>query len=156
VTPGPSGRRCSSGTWLSNHLYWVNLSRQSIERRLEPQIQPAYTSYAGHSDGELEIMTEAIHELAAAAGARPVHLFFIPVLDDLTGYLGGARYALPEQLRSRLNDVTNVDVTDLLPDFVEYAGAHHVANSSFFLPCDAHWSSLGNAVAAAAVARRLH
>src|SRR5262249_19701064 len=141
--------------WLTNHLYLLNISRQAIKRRIQPEVQPAYTSYEGHADGELEIMTEAIRELAAAAGTRPVHLFLIPVLDDLTGYAQGVRYALPAQLRSRLSGVTNVDVTDLLPDFAEYAGAHHAANSSFFLPCDGHWSSLGNAVAATAVARHL-
>ncbi len=152
---GTLGRPMLAWNWLSNHLYLLNLSRQPIERRLQPDVQPAYTSYAGHSDWELETMTEAIRELAAAAGTRPVHVFLIPVLDDLIGYGQGARYELPEQLQSKLDNVTHVDVTDLLPDFVEYAGAHHVPPSSFFLPCDAHWSSLGNAVAAAAVARRL-
>jgi hypothetical protein len=141
--------------WLSDHFYLLNLGRQPIERRLRPEVQPAYTSYVGHADAELDVMAEAIRELGAAAGTRPVHVFLIPVNDDLIGYQRGVRFALPEQLRARLDGTTNVDVTDLLPDFAEYADVHHVPAAAFYLPCDAHWSSLGNAVAADAVARHL-
>ena len=141
--------------WLSDHVYLLDLLRQPVERRLHPQVQPVYTSYTGHTDGELAIMAEAIRELGTAAEARRVHVFLIPVNDDLTRYQHGERYALPGQLRARLTSAINVDVVDLLPDFIEYAGLHHEPTASFYLPCDAHWSALGNAVAADTVARRL-
>jgi hypothetical protein len=141
---------------LNNHVYLLNLVRQPIERRMRPDVDPAYTSYASHSPDEIEMMAAAIRALAEAAHPRPVHVFMIPLAVDLDGYINEEeRYPLADQLRSTLANVGTVDVVDLLPDFVNYAQLHHMVTSAFYLPCDGHWSSLGNAVAAQAVERHL-
>lgn len=140
---------------LSNDSAAVNLGRQAIERRMPHGITPAYTSYVGHSADELDLMSEAIRELAAAAQPKPLRVFLIPLQEDLDGYLRGRRYELPDELRTRLRNARTIAVHDLLPDFADYVAAHHVPTSSFFLPCDGHWTSLGNAVAAAAARRDL-
>jgi lysophospholipase L1-like esterase len=138
---------------LSNRLVAVNLVRQAIERRIHPRIQPAtYESYPGHSQRDVDVMAEAIRELGAAASGRAVRVFLIPVQTDLDGYINdGTRYDLPERLTRTIGSSANVTVIDLLPHFVRYAAQHHVPASAFFLDCDAHWSALGNAVAADAV-----
>ena len=137
---------------LSNRVAAVNLIRQGIERRIDTRVEPLYVSYPGHSQRELDVMAEAIRELAVAASGRPVRVFLIPLQSDLDGYIhAGERYDLPERLASTLGTARNVDVVDLLPRFVRYASEHRVPTSAFFLDCDAHWSSLGNAVATDAV-----
>src|SRR5262249_19367931 len=120
-------------------------------------VDPPYTSYTNHTPDEIEMMAAAIRELARAAHPRPVHVFMIPLSVDLDGYINkGDRYTLPGQLQKAVAGVSTVDVIDLLPDFVNYVAVHRVPTSSFYLPCDGHWSSFGNAVAAEAVERLLH
>ena len=141
---------------LSNHSAAVNLARQVIEHRLPHDLTPDYTSYTGHSAEELNLLTEAVRELAVSAEPRAVHVFFIPLQEDLDGYLlRGTRYELLDKVRARLRDTRSVVVNDLLPAFAEYATQHRMQTSSFFLPCDGHWTSLGNAVAADAVRRAM-
>jgi len=138
--------------WLSNRVAAVNLGRQAIERRIDKRVEPTYVSYPGHSQSEIDVMAEAIRELGVAAAGRSVRVFLIPLQSDLDGYINaGERYDLPERLDRTIRSATNVDVIDLLPRFVRYASEHRVPTSAFFLDCDAHWSSLGNAVAADAV-----
>lgn len=151
------GRAMLAWNWMSNHVYLMNLTRQAVERRLRSEVPRVYTSYEGHSRDELETMAAAIRELAAAARPRPVHVFMIPLQVDLDAYLDeGKRFQLPDRLRASLRDVQRVDLVDLLPDFLQYVGDHHVPTSAFYLKCDAHWGPIGNAVAAEAVWRHLH
>lgn len=150
---GNLGRAGLAWNWISNHVDVINLLRQSLQpyRSFD-----AWTSYDGHSDGQIEMMAEGLRELGAAAAPRAVRVFLIPIEVDLAGYAGrGQRYSLADRLRARAGSAGNVEVHDLLPDFSEYAAAHHVPLSSFFQPCDFHWSPLGNAVAAEVVTRQL-
>ncbi len=149
------GRAMRAWNWLTDHVYLLNLTRQAIERRLRDYTLPEYTSYEGHSKDDIDTMAAAIRELAAAASGRPVHVFLIPLQVDLDAARGGKRLTIAQDLQASLGRVSSVSVVDLLPDFLQYSAAHHVPTSAFYLPCDAHWSSVGNAVAADAVWRHL-
>ena len=151
---GPLGRAWNA---LNNHVYLLNLVRQPIERRMRRDVDRPYTSYTNHTPDEIEMMAAAIRELARAAHPRRVHVFMIPLSVDVDGYITKEeRYPIAGQLQKALASATSVDVVDLLADFVNYAAVHRVPTSSFYLPCDGHWSSFGNAVAAEAVERHLH
>ncbi len=141
--------------WLSNAVDLVDFSRRVYERRQPDAHAGPWLSYRGYAAADLDVMAAALRDLGAAAGARRVHVFMIPAQIDLDDYKAASPYALPRQLRDAVSSQGNVGVEDLLPDFIAYAAAHQVRMSQFFQACDAHWSLLGNAVAADAVARHL-
>jgi hypothetical protein len=146
--------------WLSNHLYVLNVVREIRDGWRGPSnrqtSQEIAASYDGFTDDGIDVMTEALRELGASAGARRVRVFIIPVQSDLDASVRSGRpFPLIERLKSAMGAVSNLRVVDLLPDFVEYAKDHRVSTSAFFQSCDFHWSALGNTVAAAAVRKHV-
>lgn len=140
---------------LGNHAYVVDAVLQAYNHVHDPQAGEQWLSYRGYTPADLDVMASAIRELAAAAAGRLVHVFVIPSQIDLDGYRREAPFAFPGELRAAVAEARNVDVTDLLPDFLAYAASHHARTSGFFETCDAHWSPLGHRVAADAVVRHL-
>jgi lysophospholipase L1-like esterase len=153
--PGVMRRSTRVLNWLSNRIYLANLAHQAYDNRGgRPSTEPL--SYEGFADADLDVMAEAIRELGASAGPRPVTVFLIPIQEDLDQSMKtGRQYRLAERLAASVASAANVHVIDLLPDFVADARQHQRPASAFFLSCDQHWSAIGHAVAAEAVARHL-
>ena len=62
---------------------------------------------------------------------------------------------MPSALRAFAASEPHVRYFDLLPGFLEDRRAHRRNLSDYFLPCDGHWSELGNRVAASLVLKAL-
>jgi hypothetical protein len=140
--------------WGTNHVEMLNEARQVYERK--PSIEHArWNSYGGWTSKDIDVMSEALRELSAAAGGRPVRVFLIPSRQDLDDARAGKRFVLRETLAAGVQRARNVTVDDLLPDFLHAAEDRRAPLSAFFSACDIHWSPLGHAVAAAAVLRHL-
>jgi len=152
---GEIGITRRSLNWLGNHAYVMDAALQTYDRRHDPQAAEQWLSYRGYTPADLDVMAAAVRELGVAAAGRVVHVFIIPSEIDLGRYRRESPFAFPSQLRGAVAGASNVDVTDLLPDFLDYARSHHVRPSAFFATCDAHWSPLGHQVAAESVMARL-
>jgi hypothetical protein len=149
-------RRTIALNTISNASYLLDVARQlragSILRASSGASKPPEASYDAATEADIAMMSDAISELARAAGSRPVGVFVIPLETDLEKY-GDAAVEPPliRTLRERLRSNATVHVRDLRPAYLSYMRQHGVRASAFYLPCDFHWSALGNAVAADAV-----
>jgi hypothetical protein len=110
-----------------------------------------YSGYFDASEPQQEAAVYFLEEIVGEAGQRPVTILAIPNREDLKRIQSGGDYKDQywyKRLRTLQAERPNVDVIDMAESMPrDY--------ERFFLPCDNHWSALGNAEAARLVAARL-
>jgi hypothetical protein len=108
-----------------------------------------YIGYEQFTDEDLERLFHAYLRIRDLAGGRELLIFTIPRLNDLL-YFRDRGY--PDQLPKRLAEFaareTGIRYLDLMPGFIADWRAEGRELADYFLPCDGHWSELGNRVAA--------
>jgi hypothetical protein len=139
----------------SNNVALINVARHLRLRGFAHGVNSA-ASYDLYDNDDLDVIAESYRQLAASSNGRRVFVFLIPFITDLQKYdRMGYHFPLVDALKNRIRAVPNIGVVDLLPDFAAVAAQHRTSFRQFFLPCDWHWSPLGNAVAAEAVRRHV-
>jgi hypothetical protein len=115
-----------------------------------------YVAYQQFDDEDLARLLFSYRKIRDDAGGRQLVIFTIPRLNELLYAEGeGSPDRLPSALRAFARTEPRVEYFDLLPGFLEDRRIHGRQLSDYFLPCDPHWSELGNAVAADLVLKAL-
>jgi hypothetical protein len=82
------------------------------------------------------------------AAGRELVIFTIPRLNDpMYADAEGVPTRLPNALQAFAEAEPHIRYVDLLPGLLQDRTEHHRKLSDYFLPCDGHWSKLGNQVA---------
>ena len=107
---------------------------------------PNYSGYVDFTDDELRAVLWTFRRIKAAAGDRQVTVVVIPRPNDFRRVRDGGGNRLGPALArfGRDNGIRIVDLLPLMPTFEPHT-------ELYFLPCDGHWSALGNRVAAEAL-----
>ena len=161
--PRPLSRGRVIRRTLYNNIYLLNLVRQfgeiveqsefknDLEDIAKRQFQIPYEAYSALDLQRLLFAYEKIVELAQG---RKVTIYITPTKADLLSYENGLYpYAIVTALQAFAARFVNVEVVDLLPEFISFAQKHKLDFDEFTQKCDAHWSPLGNRVAGLVLAR---
>ena len=145
-----------------NHLYiyrffsWLDTQIRVRMSQGDLAADRPYSGYLDFTELDLERVFESYRRIRDAADGRVLVIFTIPRLADLVlakdeGTLG----ELPARFEEFASRESNIEYVDLIPGFLEHAARTDTDPSQYFLPCDGHWSVLGNEVAAEVVAAHL-
>jgi hypothetical protein len=147
--------------FLRTHSYVANAvfnaQSRSTARRLQgeglvPAPPPGQTPswFYDFQESHVARLEAVLRMLAQEAEGRPVGVLLIPISYDLARYASAGPAPLADRLRKGLEG-TSVQIVDLLPAMAKSGNGP----DELFLPCDYHWSVMGNAVAARLAQRAL-
>ncbi len=115
-----------------------------------------YNGYEQFDDEDLERLLYGYRQIRDLAGGRELWIFTVPRWNDLLYFRDeGYPERLPRELTAFARREPGVHYVDLMPGFVADAEREGRDFGDYFLPCDGHWSELGNRVAAEIVLQAL-
>lgn len=148
--------RLCNGIYALNILCQVALAPPKLQDPGGAVDRGGPVFYDDYTDRDADILLESYRRLLRITGERPVTVFVLPSRADFEGYLEGRNQfrviRLLEQLAAQEQHFV---VVDLLPGMVGFAKDQGVDHEAFFLPCDIHWSPLGNRAVAEVVTRTM-
>jgi hypothetical protein len=111
---------------------------------------PHYSGYVDFTDGQLRAVLWSLQKIKTLAGDRQVTVLVIPRPTDFARVAASGDNRLIRALDrfGRENDVKVVDLLPLMPRLEPRI-------ERYYLPCDGHWSVLGNRIAADALLSRM-
>jgi len=117
--------------------------------RLRFQRAGAYSGYLDYTPEQQEAVLWSLRRIKAAAGERRVTLVMVPRRHDFAQVAAHGN-PLGKLLRrfGHENDITVIDLLDAMPQLEPQI-------ERYFLPCDGHWSAVGNRIAAEALLTRI-
>lgn len=110
-----------------------------------------YSGYFDFSDAQLKAVLWSFVQIKKLAGGRNVTIVIIPRRGDFARVAVQGKNRLGN-IMTRFGAENGIDVVDLLL----LMPAIEPKTDQYFLPCDGHWSALGNRVAAEVLATALH
>jgi hypothetical protein len=113
--------------------------------------QPNYSGYFDFSDDQLKAVLWSFAQIKKLAGERNVTIALIPRRGDFARVAAEGKNRLGDIMK-RFGAENGIDIVDLLP----LMPAIEPKTDQYFLPCDGHWSALGNRIAAEILATKLH
>jgi hypothetical protein len=124
------------GQYLYTRLYWG-----TFRDRFRP-----YSGYNDYTDVDLARLKRALQDIKSTADEHRarVAIFLIPRAIDFKRFHESKENRLGPVMESWGQEV-GIPVKDLLPQMDAMSGGDY---TSFYLPCDGHWSAHGGAVAA--------
>ncbi len=131
------------GSWLGGQL--------AVRRALAKGETTAsgYVGYVNYSESDLERLFHSYRLLRDAAAGRELLIFSLPRLSELEyARSHDVSLALPKRLAAFAAQETGIRYLDLLPGFLAAAKSSGRALGDYFIPCDGHWTELGNQLAA--------
>jgi hypothetical protein len=128
---------------------WTVMAYRSV--RYSHSRPAHYSGYFDFSDAQLKAVLWSFAQIKRLAGERNVTIAIIPRRGDFSRAAGEGRNRLGDIMK-RFGAENGIDIVDLLP----LMPAIEPKTDRYFLPCDGHWSPLGNRVAAEALAKALH
>ena len=115
-----------------------------------------YQGYSQYTDEDLERLFFSYRKIRDLAAGRPLVIYTIPRITDLMyAQDQGSIGTLPERLARFAAEEEGIAYHDLAPGYLADAAAEGRELGDYFLPCDGHWSVLGNQVAAEIVRESL-
>jgi hypothetical protein len=142
---------------LYRRIYLLNVLRQLGDLFERSEVKSANrgfdqeSRYQTYAPEDLERVIYSFRQIAKQAGDRMVNIIVIPRLVDFLEAAQGSR--IIEDLQRFAASEKNVQVVDLLPVFQHYMRQNRITHTELFLPCDGHWSPLGNQVASTVLAK---
>jgi hypothetical protein len=131
------------GSWLRDQI---------DNRRMLAQVattELGYNGYVNYSEADLERLFEGYRRLRDEARGREILIFSLPRLSELEyARLHPVADALPRRLADFASRERGFRYVDLLPGFLADAERSGRSLADYFIPCDGHWSDLGNELAA--------
>ena len=128
---------------------WTVAAYRSI--RFVAARPPGYSGYFDFSDAELKAVLWSFAQIKKLAGERNVTIAIIPRRGDFTRVAAEGKNRLGDIMK-KFGAENGIDIIDLLAPMQ----ATQPNTDKLFLPCDEHWSALGNRVAADVLAAKLH
>ena len=110
-----------------------------------------FSGYFDFSDARLKAVLWSFTQIKKLAGERNVTIVMIPRGGDFARVAAEGKNRLGDIMK-RFGAETGIDIVDLLPLMPEI----ELKTDQYFLPCDGHWSALGDRVAAEVLAKALH
>src|SRR5262249_894170 len=133
-------------SWLEDQI----TSRSALSK--VGTAERGYAGYVNYTELGLERLFYSYRKLPDAAGGRRLVIFSIPRLSELEyARRPDVSGALPKRLAEFARGEPGIEYVDLLPGFLSDAQTTGHPLGDYFIPCDGHWSDLGNALAAAIV-----
>jgi hypothetical protein len=131
------------GSWLGDQI----LARRALAKGETTEL--GYVGYVNYTELDLERLFASYRGLRDAAGGRELVIFSLPRQSELEyARSRDVSGALPKRLREFAEQEPRIRYADLLPGFLADAQASGRALGDYFIPCDGHWSALGNELAA--------
>lgn len=138
------------GSWLRDQIDY----RRMLARVSTTEL--GYVGYVNYGDADLERLFEGYRRLRDDARERELVIFSLPRLHELEyARTHPVADALPARLAEFAQREPRIRYVDMLPEFLADAERSGRALADYFIPCDGHWSDLGNAVAAEIVSRNV-
>ncbi|HEV2185906.1 MAG TPA: hypothetical protein VGR70_01785 [Stellaceae bacterium] len=110
-----------------------------------------YSGYFDFTDAQLKAVLWSFVQIKKLAGERNVTIAIIPRRSDFARVAAEGNNRLGDIMK-RFGAENGIDIVDLLP----LMPAIEPDTEKLFLPCDGHWSALGNRVAADVLEKALH
>src|ERR1700722_3901968 len=109
-----------------------------------------YSGYLDYSADQLKAVLSSFAKIKELAGDRRVTIVVIPRQNDFARVRAAGSRRLIDAL-DRFGRAHNVDIVDLM----QWMPRIEPRTERYYLPCDGHWSDVGNRVAADALAAAL-